>query len=353
MSHSSWVPRSFTSSGAARCRAALLLAALALLTASGCENPSTGGGEPNGSGGQPNGSGGQPNTGGTSTGPVEEANYASALAEANCTGISGCCRSGGFAFDEASCVDRVRAQYSALVDSRSREPNLRFDEAAAARCVAAIRAANAACTDKALAEATYGACNGVFAGTLALGAACTSSIECAAGPGEHVACDQGKCARWDSEPRLPRGVEGVACAASCQGDPSRDYCPVWGEEVTGALCWSGDELYCSPETERCVALAAVGDACGAGADDDPCVDRARCQDGVCIAAVIGDPCGSAGRDCPAASRCDAESRTCRARKANGHACFQGDDCVSLECRSGICTDFTRASNDSCSGLMFY
>lgn len=337
MSHSSWVPRSVTSSSAARCGASLLLGALALLPASGCEDSSTGGG--------------QPNTGDEFTWPVAKSDFASKLAEAHCGSIAGCCRSGGFAFEEEACLGSARAQFSAWVDEETSKPNRSFDEAAAGRCIAGWRAMNTACDDRALAEAANDACGGVIPGVLALGAACTSSSECAAGPGEEVDCDEGKCALSDSPSSLPRGAEGAACIGSCEGEPGHGYSCTHRPDVQGALCWSSDGVYCSGETDQCEPLAAVGQACSLGSSSGVCVIGARCQDGVCVATANGDACsGSSDNTCPAGSTCDSASKTCQPRKANGEACNEDYACASLECRNSRCVDYTVASGPTCAGV---
>ncbi len=340
MSHSSRIPRSVISSSPARCGASLLLGALALLPASGCEDTNAGGG--------------QPNTGGEFTWPaakpVAKGDYASTVAETHCSSIADCCRSGGFAFDEADCVRNARALFTALVDDMSSKPNRTYDDAAAGRCVEALRAMNTACNDRAIEEALEDGCRGVFAGVLPLGAACTMGSECAEGQGQDVYCNEGKCTLSDASSR-PRGVRGDVCIGSCEGEPDQgDYCsnPPDAEAVE---CWRSDGVYCSHETRKCEALAAPGEACIAADGEGTCVDGARCQEGACVASANGDACrGPGDRSCPGASNCDLESSTCQPRKVNGQACRQNDGCLSLSCRSGLCAAFTVASEVACSGF---
>jgi len=251
------------------------------------------------------------------------------LADAVCDHIGPCCQAVQIPFDAPSCkqtaITRVNKD---IVDTKT--ANIRYDAAAAARCVALYAAAVQGCQRLDNAE-LVSACSATFVGTLPPGALCTQRGECAPGPGgERPICksDIGDassvCALEDNSITAKLGG---ACSGSCYG-PDDSVCSfLAGDPATNSstVCFASQGLYCSA-AQTCQPLVPLGSSCRSEA----CVAGAFCESGTCVAARTTGPCQSIVA-CAAPSYCNLASGQCEPKKADGATCSESTDCVSGDC----------------------
>jgi hypothetical protein len=107
----------------------------------------------------------------------------------------------------------------------------------------------------------------------------------------------------------------------------------------GFTCAVADGLTCDDTTQKCIALATVGQACGADSD---CVTSAYCSFGSgqaqCATRLAdGASCSSAATGCLSTSFCDPTSMTCKPLLANGAACTDSQACLSGDCVNMACS----------------
>src|SRR4051812_1099069 len=120
--------------------------------------------------------------------PIARGDFADKLAAALCDAIVPCCAAVGNAYDAAKCRDGAAASLlgvhpeygAATVDAD-------YDAAAAARCLDTIARATRACRQMTLKERE--ACEALFTGHHAPGAACAYDAECAAPHGGAASCE--------------------------------------------------------------------------------------------------------------------------------------------------------------------
>lgn len=286
--------------------------------------------------------------------------------------------------------DLLQAQRAGLV---------RYDGAAAARCIARIRAT---CD----VQHTLGElCPDVFAGTVAAAGSCFRHEECAGGgwcdrgqatgmsacpgqcaarkrigetcrvndecapqaAGERAECfpdatGRSRCVRVTTGPRAAAGQPcghivgssysqdiqceaGVVCvmpsgalAGTCQAPAAAGASCASGACAEGAACASTTTMRCLAVTVR----RAAGEACNTAMMQlcDPYA-RLACRAGACV--VLGD--GTMGAACstdvPASVRCNAglycAMNRCAARKPDGDACMVDAECQSDACDRGART----------------
>lgn len=225
------------------------IALVSLVTLVLCACDSTvddGGSSAGGSGGAGAGGSGAGGSGTGGAGQVALDGLADGYAEVTCGSIFRCCdeaeRAEGFAaFDppittEAEC----RASYAELLEfflfaeaQRAVDAGtVRYDDAAAAACLQASRAA-------ACGVAPGEVCDRVLVGLVAGGQPCASNLECAAG-GICLGSDAG-AGRCGAKPAL--------------GEPCPDY-----------DCEDGSYCALSQDAATCVALEADGAACSLGSE---------------------------------------------------------------------------------------
>jgi hypothetical protein len=170
-------------------------------------------------------------------------------------------------------------------------------------------------------------CATLIDGTLARGAPCASSLECADGlycrgaaPGVGGVC--APPARVGAACENP--ADNLAAFARGVGDPRHPSCE--------GLCMRG----------QCVARGAEGAACPSSA---LCAGGLHCIDGTCRARalpVAGEPC-SAQKECGAGLVCTVG--TCGPPKAGGASCK-----LPFECRSLACEKAPGAKRGTCAAV---
>lgn len=279
--------------------------------------------------------------------PVPRDQFAARFVAAVCDNVGPCCQAAGFAYDAAKCKQAGTAGLPADWDGSS--PNLSYDGAAAAKCVAAVEAAAKGCgsipVDAAL------ACSNVFRGALPAGAACSAPSECAAPSRGWADCIAGVC-----EVKAP-GKAGDTCDATCSGSELDSRC--WGSASGGGggtggsagsggstppeptTCWTEDGLACIDGA--CAAARAIGASC----TFSECTGGAWCNGGTCEAlAPVGQGCTSTGGCVPGAT---CQAGTCVARKPDGAPCAAHAECANHVCTAGKCGNGPIASAAVCDG----
>lgn len=279
------------------------------------------------------------------TSPLSPDNFPATFAGAICGSLTACCWQAGL--DSSSCRTAVEAAVRQWVTNKTSDPKVVLDEALAARCIEATRAAYTACTDRELARQSKIPCHQMTRGTVPIGGACTSGSQCVPQTDAPVECDKGACA-IGTVPTVgnPRGALGEPCMGTCRpsGCQSAGLGPA-------ALCWTDDGLYCPDMNRVCTAAPAVGQPCSMY-----CAKGAHCASGsVCAPNLATGPCQS-DDDCVAEAYCagpDGALRgQCALLKENGAACTSAVECSSGQCLGAACRPWSMANDAVCSGVIF-
>jgi hypothetical protein len=225
-----------------------------------------------------------------------------------------------------------------------------YDGAAAGACLDALGAIS--CNRSERLASSVDACDRVFVGTLATGAACFSGTECVSGRCDIAVCDPavtccaGQCAPKDVVQAI--GQDCTAIATTCQEGA---FCKFSGgtgvctaKVAAGQTCDGFEQcasgLWChmgaTGTTGTCVRLPARGQPC----DEQtlPCDSIAdTCGPaGVCVA-LVGD-----GADCVVDTDCRSDARClgtgkCGPKGTVADPCTDEADCLTwLECTNGAC-----------------
>lgn len=281
-------------------------------------------------------------------------------AQALCTSLQHCCAENGVSQSYAQCTKGWEAFVQALISGPNATGN--FDPGAASQCIAEVSAAqNASCqpvpgslTD---ARAT---CQAVFAGTVPVGAPCTSTAQCAPSqdPASVVICavtpgaaDGGSGSSSGgqlplSDPSVSIKGFGVSpldvavCVAVTAPDaagPAPGPCTIDAQAKTDSCISQG--MFCDSTSMACTPFQGQGKPC------DPVV-VASCQAGnycagsgatvgTCVTAgPVGSPCTDPSM-CDATGYCDTGSQKCKAILQPGSPCTSG-----TQCTIGVCDDTT-------------
>lgn len=262
----------------------------------------------------------------------------------------------GLIDDPATCrtLD-VDAEISAELLAAIENGTVRYDEAAAADCLASL--AGATCAREGFRRAETDACDRAFQGTVGAGGTCAIDEQCISDtcevPSCPDACCQGTCVGDTPPPAAPREGESCAVDSSCVQsfcDSTTMLCTAYRQN--GQSCSDSDECasgactgtcvalagpgeacmpepgcrdlgtYCSPTSNTCVALGLAGDACGTTA---PCSPVYQCVGGACaLRPTLGQSC--ADQDCIDRSFCDPATSLCTAPKADGASCQDSSEC---------------------------
>jgi len=299
------------------------------------------------------GCGGEQVGGSRPTGAVQSDDFASQLAQAFCAGISGCCGTGGFTTDTASCAAALATQIDTQFTTRYASPNIGYDLIAAGRCVDAYRSAASDCYNRKAGDSVNAICIQVFPGKVALGGACTSSEECAQDAARSVNCTTGVCGiSGSSTPSLdgPHAKLGEACGSTCEtmatGGMTCGGAVNYDPRRSLATCWVDDGLVCGA-SGSCVAVPSVGQPC---ADTYQCALGAYCNGTSCVAqSATGSCSGSAYDACVISSYCDSTTYECAPKLPNGAACLSDSVCSGGDCLDGLCRTWSLANANTCSG----
>lgn len=273
--------------------------------------------------------------------PVQE--YGTALARLFCPQITPCCAERlGSTVSNTDCVTAMAEVFSSSLEGAD-PANYSYDADLAGDCVATVEPLyqRLECgfsdagvdVDPAIEEA----CSRIFTGKLEPGQPCNSSVECAAGPGDSVSCDE---LELGSELTVctvdKRALLGDDCRWTCTESPEAGT-TCWGSSIAtqertavSGECYTNDGLYCSSDGS-CAQQAALGEACG---------DDAGCTEGYCGEGVCQAP-GASGADCVTDTWCRepyycSPIGSCEPRLADGASCGSSNECSNGRCVSGTC-----------------
>jgi hypothetical protein len=248
-----------------------------------------------------------------------------ALAEARCEHLARC----QLFVDQASCLTYTRVIPDVSVAAAIAAHKIRYDGAAAQRCVdaTAARSCDLTAHDAHIAPA---ACTEMLSGAVGGGDACSINTECASGTCEFPdSCPEAGCCTGACRAPQAPAAAGESCAQQRDclsglvcGQDGTCRAPGLAEQPCGADRECGDGL-------ACIAAAIGPGACRAlpGADQ-PCPDG-RCADEHlrcdaashrCVASGLpGDPCPT-GIECTIYLECDQTTQRCREFPTLGMAC---------------------------------
>lgn len=164
---------------------------------------------------------------------------------------------------------------------------------------------------------------------------------------------------YDADCAARRVQEYLAAGCNAGGINTREACaPCYvysGEALPAEACETVDPLFdfgivstcASDDTEcylgKCVPPGAPeGEWCWG---TKGCAAGLACdaQGTICASAKEGEPCLGVGpSDKPCADGLWCDSTVCRARKSLGATCQIGEECLTLRCEGGLCTDYAAA-----------
>jgi hypothetical protein len=277
----------------------------------------------------PIGCGGDTNTSGSTT--VTRETFVTQFAGALCDAAASCCGARSQSAS-ASCDSLLTADYQAALQGVLDDPAVSLDTTLGAQCIESIRALAGQCGASFGHDGGTDVCSRVLTGTLAEGATCKRSIECARGEGERASCD------------APSGASGTVCIVVTLGKPGDACQPPGTVPSTSTHRLGCEELttYCDATTSTCKALAAEGETCSS-TFDFRCAAGLYCSfdqasnASTCIKAVAaGQPCGTTSF-CEENSYCDTTTALCTAKLRTGLACTDEYTCRSGHCDAGVCT----------------
>jgi hypothetical protein len=291
--------------------------------------------------------------------PSEADQFATRYAEATCSVMGDCCKTGGFGYDSAGCKDVTSYVLGQSIHRAEATLKVHFDLAAAERCLTARVELYKSCKGDGKVE--LAACNAMLVGDLPVGSPCSSPLECAAAPDITVTCApdapssmKGHCAVVPpTMPPPPVGKSGDACSTTCRTNAS-DACTNLDGVASAAACLIADGLVCDGASHVCVAVPQIGDACASfcatGAYCDPgghC--QAKTADGSCAGAT--DACTDVSICACGEASCDPSKFVCVPRGGTSAQCLNDTQCLSAFCYHGFCRVKTPVSEDLCEGLL--
>ena len=263
--------------------------------------------------------------------PIPKSEIPARLAALLCEGRGGCCQQQGMTFATASC----KTYYSQQLDesiAKYDPARVQYDAQAAGDCLAEFEARS---NCGALDGDEVPACERVFRGKVALGGACTTSVDCAKTGDQRVICESSD----GTAPSVcvligtgagPHGKAGDACIFTCdEGDDCDGIAVAPPQPGTGV-----------PQPDPVICYRDEGLYCGAG----------TCQPTV----ALGQPCANDG--CEGGAFCDFATGICAARRPNGQPCTGDDECQSDSCPgaydddlelNGVCVDPSTLTAEQC------
>jgi hypothetical protein len=294
----------------------------------------------------------------TQSGQVTADRFPALYAQALCSSLQHCCSENNVSSDYAACTKGWEAAISSLISGPNATGN--YNAQIATQCIDEVRAAEGVSCQPvpgSISDARS-TCQAIFAGTVPLGAPCTSAAQCAQMDGSVVTCavvpSAGDGGGSSSGGQLPLSdpsvsIQGVTISpldvpvcvalpppnAGTGGTPAP--CTIDTQAGTDSCISSG--AYCDSTTKACVPFAGQGQPC------DPAV-AASCQPGnYCVASgaaagtcatagPVGSPCTSPAM-CDATGYCNSGTQTCAAIIQPGSPCT-----ASTQCSVGVCDSTT-------------
>jgi hypothetical protein len=306
---------------------------------------------------------------------VSEDHFAAEYAQALCTSLQPCCAENGVAYSYDECAAGWQTAVQALLTGPNATGN--YNIQLATSCIDQVRAAQGA-TCQPLPGSLSAArvtCQGVFAGTLPLGAPCSSALQCQQMDGSVIACAVVPGDAGGGGGQLPLGDPSVSLQGVSQGVTVQDVpicvaeappdaaapatppaCSIQAAAGTDTCTSTGG--YCDPMAMTCMPFQMAGGMC------DPAVLSSCLPGNYCVAAgasagtcAVGGPVGSpctATAMCDATGYCDAAgSKTCLAIQQPGQSCTDNSTCSIGECdpTSHTCLANAIATTAACTGAV--
>lgn len=207
----------------------------------------------------------------------EELAFPVLVATALCNQVALCCADGGMSqFDMNNCVTQFTGsgyQYSSFGESAIANGHILYSPEAGAACLGAINSIAGCAVDAGLQPQLLTNCFAALTGTLAAGASCQASLECA--PGNY-------CAPTDG------GVSGICAPIHAVGQPCKDFgdpsqqnksseiCSYRASGNTGATCQTIDSVgnFTDAGSWTCQPQYGLGAICNIDTD---CVPPMLCD----------------------------------------------------------------------------
>jgi len=220
--------------------------------------------------------------------------YPARFASTWCELQTRCCQEAG-----GSPEDGCKAAYESLYAQGSQEAEASgaiFDDAAAERCLNALREFDCALGDRVLQEQVLNrVCSYIWKGVVPPGGACRDRVSCALpevsdGASAEVFCSGSTCVQTVYQP------VGGSCAPTCASSPcyTRTDCDPAVAICDGDICVAAPPL--PNEGEACTASCAEGLFCGGGvcvpllATGETCTYDGECRSGPCHQRCEGNTC---------------------------------------------------------------
>jgi hypothetical protein len=276
---------------------------------------------------------------GSGNGGGGPASNGGAFAQNFCNLIEPCCAQAGLGTTGTLCV--------AFADSASGQDN--YDPTAGQACISGMQAESGTPALCANLGNDIPACSQVFTskgGSAPGGAPCMQDSDCAQAPGGGATCFSnfafvdGGTTQTQTCIETMVGTAGDGPCVGIVGATGTEY--TWSgtgaPPASGYTCAVASGLSCDQTTQKCVALATVGQACQSDSD---CVPSAYCaymnQTNVCATRLAdGANCGPERTGCLTTSYCDSSTTTCKPLLATGSACTSSQQCSSGSCVNDAC-----------------
>ncbi len=272
-------------------------------------------------------------SGGSSTGAGSRDSFIAQV----CDQYMPCCVKAGKPSDGAQC----RAFYGAFASTAG------YDAAVANACLTELKAASSSPTfcDDGMSSTKSPSCSRVFSapnGTKKPGETCAEDGECAPSSEGTVDCRSAfvsgatikKC-----QVQVPGKLGDGPCLGTRDGN-STSYNSSGDTDVLprGFMCDVKDGVRCDSTTDKCVAIAKIGEAC-TSTSSNVCTKDAYCDTTAkqCVARKLaGAACESFSTQCAEGTYCDSKTKVCTTSVAVGGACTTSSECVTKSCVNSKC-----------------
>jgi hypothetical protein len=288
--------------------------------------------------------------------------FPAAYAQALCGSLAHCCSENMVSYNYDACTAGWQAAVAAIVGSPDAGAN--YDPQLAAQCVQQVSAAaEQSCQPvPGSLSAARATCQGIFAGEVPLGGACTASSQCAPIDGGTVVCAvvpldasvaQLPLAAFDAATGAG-GLDVPVCVAVMSVDAGGMPCTPLGTDggPKKDVCLDYN-LFCDPTSMTCLPFNQMGGACDFTTLAS-CAPGSFCaaDGGVCAPAQPpGSPCIDS-IECDYTSQCDPGSHTCVLRLLPGTACETDNQCSVSVCdpTTKQCLTNAIATTAACNGV---
>jgi len=257
-----------------------------------------------------------------------------------CNLIEPCCAQAGLSTTGSLC--------RALAGSAASEGS--YDAAQGQACITGMQAESSSPSFCTTLGNDIPACSMVFTtsgGSVPPGGNCSQDSDCAKGGGGGATCffsfafNDGGSSQTQTCVQTSVGAAGDGpCVGVVQSTGTLyNWTGSGPVPLQGFTCAVADGLTCDDTTQKCIALATVGQACSSDSD---CIPSAYCAFGsgqaqCAMRLADGASCSSAGTGCLSTSFCDPGSMTCKPLLPNGTACTDSQACASQDCANMVCS----------------